>query len=58
MNNLSSLINRFHLVRQIPIFEGLSWMELHRIARKAVIVEYKKGDIVCPQGGRRIFSTA
>ncbi|MBI5023574.1 MAG: patatin-like phospholipase family protein [Candidatus Omnitrophica bacterium] len=51
MNNLSSLINRFHLVRQIPIFTGLSWMELHHIARKAVIVEYKKGDIVCPQGG-------
>ncbi|HCI44529.1 MAG TPA: hypothetical protein DE315_03220 [Candidatus Omnitrophica bacterium] len=55
MNNLSSLINRFHLVRQIPIFAGLSWMELHRIARKAVIVEYKKGDIVCPQGGAPDF---
>src|SRR3989338_7617332 len=51
MNNLSSLINRFHLVRQIPIFAGLSWMELHRIARKAVVAEYKKGDIVCQQGG-------
>lgn len=51
MNNLSSLINRFHLVRQIPIFAGLSWMDLHHIARKAVVVEYKKGDIVCPQGG-------
>src|SRR3989344_1720324 len=55
MNNLSSLINRFHLVRQIPIFAGLSWMELHRIARKAVIVEYKKGDIVCQQGGAPDF---
>lgn len=55
MNNLSSLINRFHLVRQIPIFAGLSWMELHHIARKAVIVEYKKGDIVCPQGGAPDF---
>ena len=55
MNNLSSLINRFHLVRQIPIFTGLSWMELHRIARKAVIVEYKKGDIVCQQGGAPDF---
>ncbi len=55
MNNLSSLINRFHLVRQIPIFTGLSWMELHRIARKAVIAEYKKGDIVCQQGGAPDF---
>ena len=55
MNNLSSLVNRFHLVQQIPIFTGLSWMELHRIARKAVIVEYKKGDIVCPQGGAPDF---
>lgn len=55
MNNLSSLINRFHLVRQIPIFAGLSWLELHRIARKTVIAEYKKGDIVCPQGGAPDF---
>src|SRR3989338_4240634 len=55
MNNLSSLVNRFHLVQQIPIFTGISWMELHRIARKAVIVEYKKGDIVCPQGGSPDF---
>ncbi len=30
-------------------------MELHRIARKAVIVEYKKGDIVCQQGGAPDF---
>lgn len=51
MSNLSSLINRFHLVRQIPIFAGLNWMELHRVARKAIIVEYKKGEIVCQQGG-------
>lgn len=55
MNNLSSLINRFHLVRQIPIFSGLSWMELHKIARKVVIAEYKKGDIICHQGGEPDF---
>ncbi|MBI5416151.1 MAG: patatin-like phospholipase family protein [Candidatus Omnitrophica bacterium] len=50
MSNLSSLINRFHLVRQIPIFAGLSWMDLHKIARKSVISEHKKGDIICRQG--------
>ncbi|MBI5149447.1 MAG: patatin-like phospholipase family protein [Candidatus Omnitrophica bacterium] len=50
MSNLSSLINRFNLVKQIPIFAGLSWLELHKIARKSVIGEYKKGDVVCRQG--------
>ncbi len=50
MNNLSSLINRFHLIRQIPIFTGLTWLELHKIARKTIFAEYKKGDIICRQG--------
>lgn len=50
MVNLSSLISRFNLVKQIPVFEGLNWIELQRIARKATVCEYKKGDIICHEG--------
>ncbi|OGX37031.1 MAG: hypothetical protein A3D87_01230 [Omnitrophica WOR_2 bacterium RIFCSPHIGHO2_02_FULL_50_17] len=50
MVNLSSLISRFNLVKQIPVFEGLNWIELQRIARKTAVSEYKKGDIICHEG--------
>jgi predicted acylesterase/phospholipase RssA/cellulose biosynthesis protein BcsQ len=50
MVNLSSLIGRFNLIKHIPVFEGLNWIELQRIARKATVAEYKKGDIICHEG--------
>lgn len=50
MSNLSSLINRFNLVKQIPIFADLNWLDLQKIARKAIVSEYKKGDIICKEG--------
>ena len=46
MGGLSSLVNRLHLVKQIPIFEKLNWFELQKIARKSIIAEYKKGDFI------------
>ena len=50
MGNLSSLINRLNLVKQIPIFEKLNWFELQKIARKSIVVEYKKGDLISEEG--------
>jgi len=50
MGNLSSLINRLNLVRQIPIFEKLNWFELQKVARKSTVAEYKKGDLVSEEG--------
>lgn len=50
MAGLSSLLYRFGLVRQIPIFSKLNWFEIRRIARKAIIEEYKKGDIIRKAG--------
>jgi len=50
MGNLSSLINRLNLVKQIPIFEKLNWFELQKVARKSVVVEYKKGDLIAEEG--------
>jgi NTE family protein len=50
MAGLSRLINRFNVVKQIPIFSKLNWLELHHIARKSVIAEFKKGDCIAKEG--------
>lgn len=50
MTTLYSLYNRYSIVKQIPIFSNLRWLDLQRIARKANIVDYKKGEIIRRQG--------
>jgi predicted acylesterase/phospholipase RssA/CRP-like cAMP-binding protein len=50
MTGISSLINRFNVVKQIPIFNKLNWFELQKIARNCIIQEYKKGDIIRKEG--------
>ena len=50
MGSFSSLINRLNIVKQIPIFEKLNWFDLQKIARKSIIAEYKKGDIISREG--------
>ncbi|MCA9406113.1 MAG: patatin-like phospholipase family protein [Candidatus Omnitrophica bacterium] len=49
MSGISSFLNCFNFVRQIPVFSSLNWFDHQRIARKAIIVEYKKGDIIARQ---------
>ncbi len=50
MPGIFSLIARFNLVRQIPLFGKLNWFDIRRIARKAVIEEYQKGDVIRKEG--------
>jgi len=50
MPGISSLINRFNLVKQIPVFSKLNWYDMQKIARKSFLSEYKKGDIICKEG--------
>lgn len=47
---MPSYLNKLSIVKQIPIFQQLSFFELNRIARKSELVNYKKGDLVCKQG--------
>ncbi|MFA6379295.1 MAG: patatin-like phospholipase family protein [Candidatus Omnitrophota bacterium] len=47
---LTSFYNNFNFLRQIPLFSKLNWLELHFIASKAELKEYKKGDIVYRKG--------
>lgn len=50
MSGLSSLISRLNLLKQIPVFKKLNWFELQKIARKSIISEYKKGDLISKEG--------
>lgn len=50
MTALPSFFNKLSILKQIPIFQGLNWFELNRIARRLDLVEYDKGDIICRQG--------
>ena len=42
--------NKLPILKQIPIFQGLSWFALNRVSRHVEIVDYNKGDIICRQG--------
>jgi len=47
MNGLSDIPQKISLIKQIPLFSRFNWLELTAIARKSMILEYKKGDIIC-----------
>ncbi len=46
----SQIVNKYQVVRQIPIFNKLNWFELHTVASKSSFAEYKKGEIICQEG--------
>ncbi len=50
MTARSSFLNKLSIIKQIPIFEGLSWFEINRIAARVELIEFNKGDIICHQG--------
>jgi predicted acylesterase/phospholipase RssA/cellulose biosynthesis protein BcsQ len=45
-----TFFQRLQIVRQIPIFSRLNWFDAQKVARKAAIVEYKKGDLISREG--------
>ena len=49
MTALPSYLNKLTILKQIPIFSGLNWFELNRIARLCDLVEFNKGDSICKQ---------
>ena len=50
MNPFTSLFQRHRSVRQVPVFSGLSWLDVQRIALKADILHFRKGQILYRQG--------
>ena len=49
MTALPSYLNKFSVLKHVPIFMGLNWFELNRIARRAELIEINKGDTICKQ---------
>ena len=50
MASLISIFNRYSIVKQLPVFSKLNWLELQKIARKSSMAEYKKGEVIRKQG--------
>lgn len=50
MNIISSLMERYRLVRSIPVFSRLGWFDVQRIAAKTRMIQCQKGDIIYRQG--------
>jgi predicted acylesterase/phospholipase RssA/CRP-like cAMP-binding protein len=50
MTSMPSYLNKLSVVKQIPLFAQLNFFELNRIARRANLVEHKKGELICKQG--------
>ena len=50
MNQFSKVINLFSIIKQIPIFSQLNWLQIHGIVQKSALIEYKKGEIICLEG--------
>jgi len=50
MSGVGSFLNRFYLIRQIPVFSECNWFDIQKIVHKAIINEYRKGDIISQEG--------
>lgn len=49
MSAFPLFFNKLAILKQIPLFDGLNWFELNRIARLSEVVEFNKGDVICQQ---------
>src|SRR3989338_749671 len=50
MSDLSKIVNKFAILKQLPIFSKLKWFEVQKIANRCTFTEYKKGEIICKEG--------
>lgn len=50
MSDLSKIVDKFAVLKQLPIFSKLKWFELQKIANKCTFLEFKKGEIICREG--------
>jgi len=50
MQKSLSVIDKIFLIRQIPAFRHLNWLDLHFIANQTTFVEYEKGECIYQKG--------
>ncbi len=49
MTALPTYLHKISVLKHIPLFAGLNWFELNRIARRSELIEVNKGDNLCRQ---------
>ncbi len=50
MGQISKIIDKFSVLKQLPIFSKLKWFELQKVAVKCSFFEFKKGELICKEG--------
>lgn len=50
MSEIISYLDKYNLVKQIPVFSKLNWFETQRITRRAIVEGYRKGEIISREG--------
>lgn len=50
MINIPSFIHTINVIKHIPVFSGLGWLDLQRIARKSILSSYTKGEVIRKEG--------
>lgn len=50
VNVFSSIVHRYKLLKEIPLFKNVGWYPLQRIARRVQVVEFKKGETIRKEG--------
>ena len=47
---MRDFFKKYNIIRHIPVFANLKWYDIQKIARKAIITSYRKGEIVSQEG--------
>src|SRR3989338_933787 len=50
MSPISSMVQRYRLLKEIPLFNSVGWYNLQRIARRTHVLEFKKGEVTRKEG--------
>lgn len=50
VNIVVSMVQKYKLLKEIPLFKNVGWYPLQRIARRVQIIEFKKGEIIRKEG--------
>ncbi len=50
MINPISVVNKFFIIQQIPVFHTFNWIDLHQIASRSIFKEFSKGQTIYRKG--------
>lgn len=50
VNVIASIVQRYKLLKEIPLFKSMGWYPLQRVARRVQVLEFKKGEFIRKEG--------